>query len=428
MKPRTALERRVESLSKMVKDLTPVQKEWGLSHIVPHHCIYWTRSKRAVCVDCGHVWKAEKPSFCPHCGAKLTVKENSRQRVFSDQVYYGVVQKVREFTVIRIFYLQVEKRLDLPGRSAFFHEILQHWLDDSGKDTIRAKRMAMYPYYRVCPFNLYSVISLKRDHNQYGYRYMYYHIDPHGFYPRMSCSPLLKRNGFKKRFNGFLPEDVLSLLLSDNRFETMWKTKRFGLAEVYIRSNKERIIKYWKALIRCPPLSVDDTQILLDYMDLLEYFQKNPITFAYPDIVKIRKEHDRLSRKKTAIEERLQLEEMRKKQKDKIAILESKSKYFDITFGNERMFIVVLKSLEDYMAEGKLQHHCVFSNAYYGKKESLVLSARMRDHPDKPVETVEISLQDGHVMQCFGKCNSYTEHHQEILDLVRSNSRLFLKQ
>ncbi len=91
------------------------------------------------------------------------------------------------------------------------------------------------------------------------------------------------------------------------------------------------------------------------------------------------------------------------------------------------MVVIVLASLEDYRHEGNLQHHCVYSNAYYGKKDSLVLSARMRDHPDKPVETVEISLKDGKVLQCFGPCNTHTEHHQEILDLVNANSRLFLR-
>lgn len=206
----------------------------------------------------------------------------------------------------------------------------------------------------------------------------------------------------------------------------MWKTGRFALAEIYLQRDRERIVKYWKALIRCPPLPKEDTLILLDYMDLLEYFQKSPNQYYYPSISKIREEHDRLVRKKTAIEERLRLEEIRKKQSNQLAILESKSKYFDITFGNDRLFVLVLKSLEDYMAEGKKQHHCVFTNAYYGKKESLVLSARMRDNPNKPVETIEISLADGKVLQCFGSCNSFTEYHQEILDLVKSNSKLFL--
>lgn len=426
MKPRTLLEKRVESLAKTVKDLTPAQKEWGLSHLVPHHCIYWTRTQKAVCVDCGHTWIADKPSICPHCGAKLTVNENSRQRVFSHRVYYGVVQKVKEFTVVRIFYIIDTKRIYLPGRETLYHEILQHWLDEQGHDIIRAKCMAMFPYYRVCPFSLNSDISLKRDCDHYGYRNSYYHIVPHGYYPRMTYSPLLRRNGFKRDFNDFYPEDVFSSLLSDNRFETMWKTGRLALAEIYLERSRERIIKYWKALIRFPPLTKEDTLILLDYMDLLDYFQKSPNQYYYPSISIIREEHDRLVRKKMAIEERMRLEEIRRKQRDQLAILESKSKYFDITFGNDRLFVLVLKSIEDYMAEGKKQHHCVFSNAYYGKKESLVLSARMRDNPNKPIETIEISLVDGKVLQCFGSCNSFTEYHQEILDLVKNNSKLFL--
>ena len=424
MRPRTALEKRVETLSKMVKDLTSAQTAWGLSHIVPHHAIYWTRSRKALCVDCGHRWTSDKPSYCPHCGAKLTVKENSRQKVFSERFYYGVIQKVREFTVVRMFYVQDTTRLIPRVRDSCFQEILQHWIDDSGHDTIRAKSIAMFPYYRNCPFSLESDLTLKRDITSYGYRNCYYHFVPDGFYPRMTYSPLLRRNGFRKAFKGFYPEDVLSNLLADNRFETLWKLERYNIAQLYLNDGKERVIKYWKAILRCN----SDTPILLDYMDLLDYFHKNPNTYYYPDITKIRDEHDRLLRRKEAIEERQRLEETRRKEQDKIAVLDSKSKYFDITFGNDRMMVVVLKSLEDYMAEGKKQHHCVFSNAYYGKKDSLVLSARMRDHPDKPVETIEISLVNGLVLQCFGKCNSFTEYHQEILDLVKINSRLFLKQ
>ena len=88
--------------------------------------------------------------------------------------------------------------------------------------------------------------------------------------------------------------------------------------------------------------------------------------------------------------------------------------------------MVVLRTLEDYMAEGDSQHHCVFTNAYYGKPDTLILSARMRDNPSKPVETVEVSLKDGNILQCFGACNSFTDRHQEILDLVSANSWKFL--
>lgn len=99
-----------------------------------------------------------------------------------------------------------------------------------------------------------------------------------------------------------------------------------------------------------------DTTILLDYMDLLEYFHKSPNNYVYPDSLSIIKEHDRLLRKKEAILERQRLDEIRKNQREKLAILESKSKYFNITFGNERMVVIVLATLEDYRREGKLQY------------------------------------------------------------------------
>lgn len=132
-------------------------------------------------------------------------------------------------------------------------------------------------------------------------------------------------------------------------------------------------------------------------------------------------EHDRLVRKKMDIEERQEMERRKREEKDKLAILESKSPYFGITFGNGHLSVIVLKTLEEYKREGDLQHHCVYTNGYYGKKDSLILSARMDDAPEKPVETVEIALDTGKILQCFGPCNGYTEHHDEIRNLVSMN-------
>ena len=426
MKPRNALERRVEKLASSLKGPTDAQLKWAITHVVKHYAIYRTKSRKATCVDCGHTWKDGKPSKCPKCGAFLTYKDDSRQRKFYEQPYYIIVQKVREFSVIRCFYIQDTIYRGEHKRTTIFTEIYQHWIDETGKDTIRALTAAMFPYYRYCPFSLNSDLSIKRDCGRYGYRNAYYHCVPDGYYPRMSYSPLLKRNGFKGQFFDFYPEDVFTHLLSDNNFETLWKLGRLELADRYLGRDAIRIVEHWKPLLRTPPMTSDELTILLDYMDLLEHFGKDPNRYNYQDMDTVQREHDRLLKKHEAILERQRLEEIKKREKEKLAILESKSKYFGITFGNDRMVVIVLASLEDYKNEGKLQHHCVYSNAYYGKKDSLVLSARMRDHPDKPVETVEISLKDGKILQCFGACNTHTEHHQEIIDLVNGNKKLFL--
>ena len=418
------MERRVEKLASSLKGPTDAQIKWAISHVVKHYAIYRTKSHTATCVDCGHRWKGVKPSRCPKCGAILTYVNDSRQRKFYEQPYYCIVQKVWEFSVIRCFYIQDTIYRGEHRRKTVFTEIYQHWIDESGKDTIRALTAAMFPYYRYCPFSLYSDLSIKRDCSRYGYRNPYYHSIPDGYYPRMSYSPLLKRNGFRKQFYDFYPEDVFSALLSDNKFETLWKMGRLDLAGRFLTSDRDRIVKYFKALLRCP---VMNTTILLDYMDLLEFFGTNPNRYNYQDMETIQREHDRLVRKQEAILERQRLEERKKKEKEKLAVLESKSKYFGITFGNDTMQVIVLSSIEEYQREGKLQHHCVYTNSYYGRKDSLVLSARMRDYPDKPVETIEISLKDGRILQCFGACNEFTEHHQEILDLVSKNSKRFLR-
>ena len=425
MKPRTQLERRVEKLASSLSSLTDAQIRWALKYVFQHYAIHRTKSNQCVCVDCDHKWKG-KQSRCPHCGAMLTYKEDSRQRVFKERKYYGIVRKCREFTVIRIFYIEDERRIGCK-RKTHFTEVLQHWISEDGKDTIRALCIGMFPYYRICPYSLYSELSIKRDYDRYGYRNTYYHVNPDAYYPRMSYTPLLKRNGFRKEFHDFCAEDVFTHLLSDNNFETLWKLGRFELADSYLGRDALRILEHWKPLLHTPPMSSDELTILLDYMVLLEYFGKDPNRYNYQDMATVQREHDRLVRKHEAILERQRLEERKKQEKEKLAVLESKSKYFGITFGNDTMQVIVLSSIEEYQKEGKLQHHCVYSNAYYGKKDSLVLSARMRDHPDKPVETIEISLRDGRILQCFGACNTHTEHHQEILDLVNGHTKLFLR-
>jgi hypothetical protein len=46
---------------------------------------------------------------------------------------------------------------------------------------------------------------------------------------------------------------------------------------------------------------------------------------------------------------------------------------------------------------------------------------------DKPVETVEISLKTGRILQCFGACNRFTDYHEEITKLVNKHSHKFIR-
>lgn len=71
--------------------------------------------------------------------------------------------------------------------------------------------------------------------------------------------------------------------------------------------------------------------------------------------------------------------------------------------------------------EGKLMHHCVFTNNYYKKDKSLILSATI---DGERIETIEFSLETLKVIQSRGKFNQITEYHERIIHLVETNSML----
>lgn len=68
--------------------------------------------------------------------------------------------------------------------------------------------------------------------------------------------------------------------------------------------------------------------------------------------------------------------------------------------------------------EADHMHHCVMSNEYYKKEDSLIMSAKEQG---ERLETIEVNLKTMKVVQSYGKYNSLTKRHAEILRLVNSN-------
>ena len=68
---------------------------------------------------------------------------------------------------------------------------------------------------------------------------------------------------------------------------------------------------------------------------------------------------------------------------------------------------------------------CVFSNAYYLKEDSLILSATI---DGKRIETIEVSLRTLEVVQSRGVCNKNTAYHEQIVNLVNANRGLISRR
>ena len=76
------------------------------------------------------------------------------------------------------------------------------------------------------------------------------------------------------------------------------------------------------------------------------------------------------------------------------------------------------KSIEEFRAEGKMMHHCVFDMGYYKKPDCLILSAQVNG---KHMETIELNLKNFSIVQCRGFMNDPSAYHNEIVQLMNKN-------
>ena len=116
--------------------------------------------------------------------------------------------------------------------------------------------------------------------------------------------------------------------------------------------------------------------------------------------------------------------EKREKEESKAAVSlynKARSRFFGLLIAKGDIEIRVLKSVEEFMEEGKAMQHCVFSNKYYDVKKRpycLILSARVGG---ERAETIEVDLKDYTIVQCRGKHNQSTSYHDAIMRLVEDN-------
>lgn len=421
MKPRNKFQKNIVELSKQLPKITEPQKRWAYKHCFDH--IGKRNSKGAItCLECGHQWKDNStPLFdallgceCPHCKTQLTIN-TTRQRVFKQTEYFGIITTYKEFQVIRFFYVSVYRKAGQQANNSCV-EVVQRWLAPSGKEAIVARLRAMsIMYYDV--WNFSSALEIRPYHKAHD-------IDPIHFYPRQRVTAEISRNGFNGAFYGISPIELFRTILTNNKAETLLKAGQNLLLKHFIRSSTRNIDTYWNSIRICirNGYTVEDGSLWCDYIDQLAFFGKdlNSPKYVCPD--NLYDEHDRYIERKRAYFERQRLEEKRQKaREDEAKFRELKAKFFGIAFTDGTIQVRVLESVDEFMAEGRAMHHCVFDGAYYLKPNSLILSATIDGNR---IETIEISLETLKVVQSRGVCNQNTEYHDRIIKLVNKNKNL----
>ena len=383
MKPRNKIQREVVALSATLRPISDEQKMWGITH-------------------------------------SYTGKEISQQKKLYR--YFVISSRLKDWQICRFFQIRKVKQN--------FHiiEPVRLWFNEDGHMEVEAMNRCWYSSY-IDSWNSYSKLSLKevpashRDYTQ---------LLPISASKVTSMLPILKRNGLKGSFHNMQPRDVIEGLLKNNIFETLWKCKQFSLLRAFaydynIDYNDVSKMAAVKIVLR-HNYHVKDGRMWIDMVNMLKRAHKdfrNP-KFVCP--ISLKAGHDkamdlcnRYEEKQRKIKERKELLEDQKAVK---AYEVARKCFMGMVISDGNIVIQVLPTVKDVEQEGKAMHHCVFTNKYYKRLDSLLLTAKVND---ERVETIEVDLKRYQLVQSRGVCNQNSKYHNEIVSLVNKNMNIISK-
>lgn len=415
MKPRNKFEKAVLAQSKSLRPITKAQKVWAFRECIDHYA-YRLPKGRTTCMDCGHSWvMAEQTEncTCPKCRAKLKV-QTTFDRKLQQKQYFTVLTTSGEYQVLRMYLLIVEMEKGCKAKP-YILEIGHYWWNGQGRMAVVAIQRVLGRY--IDTFSFGSPLAIRMDNDAYR------HIAYAPIYPKFKATDILRRNGFDEDLHDIVPTRLIPALLSDSRAETLFKAGQYPMLRHYLQSSFD-IGQYWASIKICirNGYTIADGSMWRDTIDLLRHFGKDTNSPKYVCPTDLKTEHDKLAEKKRKQKEQEQLAERRQEAvKHEKEYRKLKGCFFGIAFTDGILYIHVLESVAEFAEEGTAMHHCVWSNNYYLKKDSLILSATI---DGKRIETIEVSLKTFEVVQSRGVCNGNTEYHDRIISLVNDNIHL----
>ncbi|WP_183560606.1 PcfJ domain-containing protein [Mucilaginibacter sp. SP1R1] len=469
MKARTKAQRLLLEYSDSLGEITKDQVKYAFDKCFTKTG-YRTKTKGTGCLECGHVWQlsAEITACkCPNCKAKITIEDTTKKKSDQGKKYFSVLETSGDMQIVRIYELQ--KWCEV-GHKARIHiwEVVQQFFRPG-------EMMQVVARCRTTSFNIDSFggqLECRKIHHTYRSDFNKYDIWTDVTYPKIEVLPIYERNGYSPLVEGISHYLTMQAILRDCKAETLLKSNQIGLLACRVGNRSHKVEEYWNSIKICirNKYNVGDEEVItwLDYLDMIAKDKKDlhspkwvcppnlkeihakkvakkqmeaelgHLWYKYCDLVRyfnepteptfkgklisLKLEVKRLTASKREIERRLTIE--RKEQAAmKVREVEQQfmdriASYKDLAFKKGNITIVALRSIDDFFEESQALKHCVFSNEYYAKKDSLILSARIKD---ERIETIEVSLTDFKVIQSRGKYNSPSAHNSDIVALIKKN-------
>lgn len=436
MKPRTKLQKQVVELSGKLPAITKGQKEFAKEHVFDH--VAYRCKDELWCSECGKMWIDTSNSElgtivlgdkteCPYCHHKLDVKVSRKQKNH-EEAYMSILQVRGGFQVVRHILCWKNARKGTSSVYYDFTEVVQEWISEDGKRTIIARSMNMGGNGWIYS----SPLSIKSEYggDSWNYRGDLYAIWGE-LYPRKELLPELKKRGLNRRFPDVTQSKLIrDLLKCSNDAELCLKTGQISMLKHMYKTGFSQL-RYKPSFNICNRnhYIIKDASMWEDYIALLAYFGKDLRNAHYVCPKNLKIAHDRLLKKKTAIEAKLRQERDRiaairrreKLMKDIAGFYERMKKFFGMKITDGNIVICPLESITQFYQEGKAMHHCVYAQRYYASKNTLILSATI---DGKRVETIEVNLKTLDVVQSRAVCNGVSEYHDKIVKLVKKNMNL----
>lgn len=420
MKAKTIIEKQLTNLSASFPPVTTEMHAWAEKNIF----LKWGVLSRGKfhCLECTHTWKpdnlnasCEKFTKCTACQGKLKIQQYNQVH-FKEIEYFSVLDTCNGFQVVRI--VCSHKHMKKNFTPTYFHkEVMQHWINPKGE--VRTLSLSTNVFSNTYDaWKYYSPLEI-RPKNFCGTSK--YFINPYKVHPAIKVLPVIKRNGFKTGVYGIAPHILFNALLKDSIAETLLKASQTALLFYYLTAHQQQIRENWQSVKTCLKYNyqIEDYKIWEDYISLLRWFKKDLCSEILVCPEKLNEAHDKLVLKKRALQRKNYLLKMRSEiLKAQTVYVEEKKQFFGLRFSNGNLNIQVLENVKDFMEEGDSLQHCIFTNEYYKKKDSLILSAKV---DNALVETIEVSLSRMEIIQCRGMKNKTSKYHKQIINLMSRN-------
>lgn len=110
---------------------------------------------------------------------------------------------------------------------------------------------------------------------------------------------------------------------------------------------------------------------------------------------------------------------------DRARFEELKSRYFGLAMTDGEIEIHSIDSIDDYYEIGERNHICCGSAKYFLKEMTLTLTAYIGN---KQIATIEISLDDFHIIQCRAFANGICEYTEQIAGIINANRKMIAER